>query len=317
MPATQLPERPALHPWCRLVRDEGRYLLEHGGTVVTLEGRAAETLLPRLLSLLDGSRTVDDLIAEVGAPVAPAVESALSLLSTHRLLVEGVGHDPAPASTTAVAAYAAAVSGVTESRARRELDDGMVAVLGSGNGAAEVVRQLRDMGIGRVDRQSFDAELDRGSFVVAAPAPDELPRLGELNTRSLERRLAWLQLLPFDGRLVIVGPVYLPWQSACRACFVLRRGACSGYEEDFGLIEHEPPRVTAPIAVAALGASLAALLTIRWLAAADPTLPGRFYALDARSTVRLSYERLLRVPRCPSCGPVVRAMPSPWFEERA
>lgn len=317
MSATQLPERPALHPWCRLVRDDGRYLLEHGGTVVTLEGRAADVLLPRLLPLLDGSRTVDDLIAEIGAPVAPAVESALSLLETQRLLVEGAGRDPAPTPKTAVAAYAAEVSGVTEGRALNEIDDGMVTVLGSGNDAAELVRQLREMGIGTVERQSFDAELDQGSFVIAAPAPDEVPRLGELNDRSLEHRLAWLQLLPFDGRLVIVGPVFLPWQSACRACFVVRRGACSGYEDDFGLVEHQPPRVTAPIAVAALGASLAALITIRWLAAADPALPGRFYALDARSTVRISYERLLRVPRCPSCGPVVRAMPSPWFEERA
>ena len=37
----RFPAHPALAPWCRLVEDGRRVLIEHGGTVVTLEGRAA------------------------------------------------------------------------------------------------------------------------------------------------------------------------------------------------------------------------------------------------------------------------------------
>ncbi len=84
-----LPERPSLSPWCRLVHDRGRYLLEHGGTVVTLEGRAVERLLPHLLPLLDGTRTVDELSAELGPSVKPAIDHALALLEANRLLVDG------------------------------------------------------------------------------------------------------------------------------------------------------------------------------------------------------------------------------------
>ena len=46
-------------------------LVEHGGTVVTFEGGGAATLLPELVPLLDGSRTVDELEEAMGRPVAP------------------------------------------------------------------------------------------------------------------------------------------------------------------------------------------------------------------------------------------------------
>ena len=42
----QIPERPALAPWCRVVSDRGRLLVEHGETVVTFEGGGAAKLLP-------------------------------------------------------------------------------------------------------------------------------------------------------------------------------------------------------------------------------------------------------------------------------
>ena len=84
-----LPERPALAPWCRLVEDESRVLIEHGGTLVTLEGVAARALLPRLLPLLDGTRTREELADTLGHAAAPAVDNALTLLAEHQLLVDG------------------------------------------------------------------------------------------------------------------------------------------------------------------------------------------------------------------------------------
>ena len=311
-----LPERPRLHPWCRLVRDGGRYLVEHGGTVVTFEGRAVETLLPRLLPLLDGTRTVDELSSELGDRISPAVEHALSLLGSNRLLVEGADVNGAAEELTAAAAFAVAVTRrSTEGSAARSITESHVTVLGAGDAAAEVARQLRQMGVGRVTVGPVESEPADEAFVVAAPAGDELTCLGRLNERALERRVPWLQLLPFDGRTVVAGPLFLPGESACRACFVLRRGACSGYEDDFDLVEREPVRVSAPAPLASIGAGLAALIALRWIASADPTLPGRFYALDSGPILRLSHDQLLRVPRCHACGPPQRAALSPWFEE--
>jgi bacteriocin biosynthesis cyclodehydratase domain-containing protein len=257
---TGVPERPALAPWCRRADDAQRVLMEHGGTVVTFEGRAAQALLPRLLPLLDGTRTVADIERALGDALAPAVQNALALLATNQLLVDGTQRPADETPVTAAASFAAAVP-----------------------------------------RRTTQA--------------DALRALAELNARALERRTPWLQVLPFDGRLAVVGPLFVPDASACRACYVLRRASCSGYDDDYDLIEREPVRAVAPPPLTAIAAGLASLLALRWLTTCDPALPGRFYALEAGAILRLRYDEVLRVPRCGACGIPERAVPSPWFEE--
>jgi hypothetical protein len=88
-------ERPLLKPWYRLSVDDGRSTLRYAGSVLELEGKAAQRLLPHLLPLLDGTRTVDQVVAELGEAVRPAVEHALSLLRAHELLTEAVPVDAA------------------------------------------------------------------------------------------------------------------------------------------------------------------------------------------------------------------------------
>jgi bacteriocin biosynthesis cyclodehydratase domain-containing protein len=297
-----------------VVRDGGRYLVENGGTVVTLEGHAARALLPRLLPLLDGTRTIEDLASELGPAIAPAIDQALALLDSNRLLTEGrisgVTDD-----VTAAARFAAAVTRRTsEQSAAHALVDARVAVLGSGPAAVEAQRQLGLLGIGCVTAEAIDAEPEAGVFVLAAPAPDELNALSALNERALARGFPWLQVLPFDGRVLIVGPLYLPGASACHRCYVLRRGACSGYEEDFDLVDGEPLRVGCPAPLTSIGVGLTALVALRWVTTSDPTLPGSLCAVELHSVVRLAHSRVLRVPRCPACGGRPRAVPSPWCE---
>ena len=64
-------------------------LLEHGGSVIAFSGAAARRLLPALLPLLDGTRSVDEIVEIVGPPVAAAVENALELLADQGLLTQG------------------------------------------------------------------------------------------------------------------------------------------------------------------------------------------------------------------------------------
>jgi hypothetical protein len=93
----------------------------------------------------------------------------------------------------------------------------------------------------------------------------------------------------------------------------MRRGACSGYEEDFERIDRVPLRASAPPSLAAAAAALAAVMALRWCTVRDPTLPGCLHALDPGPVIRLSHHRLLRVPRCAACGPQ-QAVPSPWHQ---
>lgn len=313
-PTPAIPERPALAPWCRVVEDGGRMLFEHGGTVVTLEGRATRLLLPRLLPLLDGTRTTKEIGVVVGEAAAPAVENALAVLAANQLLVDGgvppgIDEDLATAATFA----AAATRRTSPAAAVASLAGSHVVVVGSGAEAAEVARQLRRAGIGEVT--ASDVRSADGDLVVAAPAPDEHSFLGDLNRHCLEREQVWLQVPPYDGRLVVVGPLFLPGTSACQACYRLRRAACSGYEDDAGLFDESPILAAAPCPLEAIAAGLTAVLAIRWLATKDPTLPGVLYAFEPGAPVRLSTHRTLRVPRCPECGPPERAVLSPWFAE--
>jgi len=311
-----LPARPALAPWYRLVASRGRVLLEHAGSVVTLEGRGAATLLPALLPLLDGTRSVEQLIGELGLAAEPAVLNALELLARHGLLLDGpAGADDSPAGLAAAALFVAAGTRRTSpAEARAALTAADVGLAGSGEIAAELARLLDEAGV-RAAREPLD---DAGAdFVVAAPAATELRRLGELNDRRLRSRRAWLQVLPPDGRSVVVGPLFLPGLSACHSCYRLRRGACSDYENDFDAIDEAASQAASPQALLAAAAGIATVLVIRWLAARDPTLPGRFYALETGAVLGLSHHHLLRVPRCPSCGDAAAPLPAPWYREAA
>jgi bacteriocin biosynthesis cyclodehydratase domain-containing protein len=312
-----IPARPAIAPWYRFSDDGGRLLFEHGGTVVTLEGRATRELVPRLIPLLDGSRAADDLRIALGEAVAPAVDNVLRVLAENHLLVDGPS-GAASEPTTAAASYAAAVTrAISPGDAERALAAAQVAVVGSSRHAEEIADQLRRAGLGHVRRATFLAGTSEDAFAIAAPGPHELEHLAQLNCTRLAQRAAWLQVLPYDGRIVVVGPLFLPDRSACRACYVLRRAACSGYEDDFGVIDASPTRADSPAPLVSIAAGLAALLAIRWLTLGDPSQPGRFYALEAGATLRLTCHRVLRVPRCAECGPPDRAVPSPWFEETA
>jgi bacteriocin biosynthesis cyclodehydratase domain-containing protein len=310
------PKRPALVPWCRLVQDRGRVLIEHAGTLVTFEGAAAGALLPRLLPLLDGTRTAAELARTLGPSAAPAIENALGLLAEHQLLLEGPHADDGPAGLAAT--YAASVTRVaTAPDAEHALESAHVSVLGSGAMADELGRQLAQAGIASVESLPLEAEPETGSFVVAAPEHEELPTLRRLNDRALGCGDPWLQALPYDGRFVVAGPVFVPRVSGCRACFTTRRAASSGYDDDFDLVDRVQRRPPSPATLVTIAAALTTVIAVRWLTAADATLPGRFYALEAGTVVRLRFDRLLRVPRCHACGPHDRAVPSPWFEAAA
>ena len=316
-PSTAVPVRPALGPSCRLVFDGRRYLVEQAGTVVTFEGRAVGPLLQRLLPLLDGTRTIDDLIRELGPSIGPAIDQALELLDAHRLLVDGpsaAGDD----ETVAAADFAVTVNRrANRAAAARALGDVRIAVLGAAAGAGEVASHLERLGVGLVETLDADAEPPPEAFVLAAPRPAELPALALLNDRALAAGTPWVQLLPFDGRVLVVGPLFVPGRSACHRCYATRRGACSGYEEDYDLLQETPLRAPSPAPLAAIAGALAALLAVRWIATGDPSLPGRFYALEVGTVLGLSHEHVLRVPRCPACAPPARTVPSPWFAETA
>ncbi len=305
-----VPDRPLLAPWYRLVESDGRLLLEHGQSVVALEGAAVHTLLPHLLRLLDGTRTVDELVDRLGAAARPAIEHALETLTLKGLVVEGpdvTAPDVEPTAHAFAAAY-----GLAPSRVADRLRAAVVGVVGDAIAGAEIARLLLAAGVGQIRRCAWD-QADEIDLAVVAPAAREVPLLRSWNRTALAVGTPWLPVRPFDGRLGAVGPLVIPGESCCYECFLLRRAANLEYGDDLPLIEAAPLAATADPAFEALVVALAAHLVLRWIAGHDGTVPGVLYAVEVQPLPAITEHGVLRVPRCPACSPAERSAPVlPW-----
>jgi bacteriocin biosynthesis cyclodehydratase domain-containing protein len=302
-------ERPLLKPWYRLSVESGRSVLRYAGSVLEFEGKAAERLVPHLLPLLDGTRTVDGVVAELGEPARPAIEHALALLRAHDLLTER-----APDGSGEGARRCAELLAATDEAGRTvaELHRGLAAVdvhvLGSGPAAEPIGRLLQASAAGSVASLDWDGRPPAEGFVVAVPASAELPLLEQWNRRALLAHTAWLQVLPFDGRLAAVGPVFVPGQTACHECFRLRRDSTIAPIPDRTTGSH----VGSP-ALDAVLAGLAAQVVLRRLAAGDTSESGVLLAVELVPELRCTRHFVYRVPRCPACSPAMqRAAAAPW-----
>jgi bacteriocin biosynthesis cyclodehydratase domain-containing protein len=314
-----IPELPFLKPWYRVARSGEGLVLSYGASAVVLEGKAVQQLLPAVLPLLDGTRTIPEIVACVGTPVGPAVENCLELLAQRGLLTAGPPLSPElprPVSDTAV--FFGATAGLDPQEALERLIGARVGVVGTGAAAASVCRALRRSGVGAADPLSWQPAFDGLDLVVAAPEPIELPLVEELNRAAIDAATAWLPLLPFDGRMAAIGPLFLPGETSCYACYRARRAANVGYAAEFLELEREPARYPVPQFDVEIVVSLGVRVALGWLVARDPALPGAFYAYEQGETLALSRHVVYRVPRCPACSPSRRQAPLlPWHRAEA
>ena len=251
-------------------------------------------LLPELLPLLDGTRSVPEIVGKLGRAAEPSVTNALAALAENGLLTEGTPPLPSSAATRRKRhVRRSRDAATTPTKADSALASARVAIAGESPIAGEAARLLGTSGVGNVRRVQLDDVGGADEFVVCAPAPAETAGLMTVNASRLAAGRAWLAVMPHDGRSLVVGPLYLPGQSACHACYRLRRASASGYEEDFELVDVEPIRAACPEALAAVAAGLAATITLRWLATSDASLPGRCYALEAGVVLGLSLHHVL------------------------
>jgi bacteriocin biosynthesis cyclodehydratase domain-containing protein len=312
-----LPARPLLKPWYRVSRQQGRIVLEYGDSLVALEGGATREFLPALLPLLDGHRSVEEIVGLLGDAVAPAVERVLGELMERGVLTEGPPLDTtAPEADTC--AFLSAFSGDRPSSAIAEaLESTRTAIVGDGPQADEISRQLRLSGLQEPLRLAAErVAAEATDLVIAAPGPSLHPLLERVNEAALRTSSPWLQVLPFDGRHSVVGPLFVPGETCCHRCYVLRRASTSGYAEEYEQLYETPADRPSPFCLGAIVAGLAALVAVRWLTLRDPALPGVMLSLELLPAATLTSHVVYRVPRCPACG-VAGADPMPWFEVAA
>lgn len=314
--------RPKLKRWYVLSESTTGLALRYGDHAAILRGAATRRFLPRLLSLLDGTRTVTQLKEEVDGEFAPGVEQALSALEKHGVIYESADERPGQAEVPGAAFLAAAASDDRSPNAvARALEGHAVAVAGTGAAAKQTVALLREGGVGKVGTIELaslgQASLASFTFAVVVPAGSELPYMESFNRIALQTRLPWMQVLPFDGVLTAIGPLFMPHESCCYRCYAMRREANDDLPaECTGFYDRPAVRPESP-AMAAAAAGLGATLALRWLATEEATLPGELYALEYRPAVAVTRHCVFRVPRCPECSSLSHmALSDAWSEPR-
>ena len=286
-----IPARPALAPWCRVVEDGRRVLVEHGGTLVTLEGRAAGTPAPGSAAAArrdaDGRRAVDAAGRRASAPGRRPRARVLARASTARRRARRRSDGGADASSAA--SYAASVTRrISAGAARWPRSRGAsVAVVGSG-------RQARRGRAAAPPAPGSDTWSARpGTTVPASDAPRRRGTPAATTRRCCSRgqpclrsrtSRAWLQVLPYDGRLSSSGRSSSPAPRRAGRASRCAEPRAPDTRTTSTSSTPLPLRATAPTPLLAVAAGLAATLALRWLTAADPSLPGRFHALEARVT---------------------------------
>jgi len=326
------PTKPFLAPWYQCARVKGGMLFKSGNSMVVFEGKAAEVLLPVLLPLLDGTRSVKEIHECVGEAVIPATQKALDMLHDRQLLSEGSLLMDHPSIVRKTMHFLQSQgnyskeSSLTQADLPKALGETRLGVIGTGLVAAEIARLLKLSGvetITRLDWTASDILSDKFDLVIVAPREKELGYLHEWNRRSLSAGISWLQVLPFDGRFGVVGPYYVPAETACYKCYLLRLASNVEYRKELTAwqlaVEHgtvSPPEVAVPLQMDFILACAASFEVLLWIAARQGNLVNRFCAIDlGQQGIGFTYHNIYRVPRCPECSCFARqGSPLPWHE---
>lgn len=309
-----------VHPAFRHTEDGSRQLFANGDQLVVLEGAAASKLLPRILPLLDGSSTTEEVLATLPEQVRSTARVLIERLREEGIVVEAPSAlAAADAMTAAAATFLSATMSYEPIPALFDLlDGGRIQVFGGGEAASLICGSLlpRALAEPAADWHLTEEEAADVKVVIAVPAADELYRLSSWNREALELKIPWVQVLPWEGRYIAVGPLYIPNETCCFECYRIRRGVNLEYGLDDALLIDLAHTVESPRWITAVAAGLAVDIVYRWLTTEHPYLPGKLHAIEFARGLCVSHHWVLRVPRCPVCSKIAQQSPLiPWYDD--
>jgi SagB-type dehydrogenase family enzyme len=211
------PVRPCLLRGLVVVPVEGGVLIEGAEQRQVFRGAAVSTLLPRLFSLLDGTRTSSEVAAALPDIPVLAIENALALLYMSGLLQDGNAGINVPDIMRPIAGFIERHVDVTRvNRSTAEALARLQSVSVAAVGVPEQVAMLRvelercGMTLGQVEEASLAVALVHGE-------EDELA-LTELEKRLAARRVPWLRSALIGSHMEL-GPYFSFPGARCYRCF--------------------------------------------------------------------------------------------------
>ena len=163
----------------------------------------------------------------------------------------------------------------------------------------------------------------RDSFLVTAMKVIDPIQLRVLNRVTLEHRIPWLHAA-LDGPFLFVGPIFVPYRSACYECLETRvmmnlRGAASYQSYKRALADQRVKRGELPVepVLSALLASHTALEALNYLLTGSSFTAGKILAIYL-PTMEFTFNEVLRVPGCAGCSALAeRDEKELYFDMRA
>ncbi len=292
-PALAGPERPRVIPELVIEPFGADGLLFEGARdAQVVRGRAARTVLPRILPWLDGTRTVAEIQAAHPALAPRAIRNLVLLLYSRGLLEDGAP-DPPAGRDPDLDAYLGRFADVTRANRNRgeawaRLDAVRFEVVADGPAAAPLIDALRAAGL----QASFATELGPAAFGPGAfgllAATDPATDLGPAFAAAA-RAGRWALHLRVGAGETQLGPLFVPGRTLCYPCFVRQHGVPSGV----------PARAQV---LFGLGLAASAALNL----AARCAYPPVYERLDRYAAGPHGVEResvpAPRVPGCAACG---------------
>lgn len=265
-----------LHPGVRAIPARTGVFLRSDLTTFLVRGRDAQAFQDRVLSLLDGTRDRAAIAAEAGERAGSVIDA----LAARGMIAEGeVGpRDGLSAFVRALGGDARRVEAAVVVAGRASWADAAARALAAAG--ARVSREVRSI----AGAALVIGAVDPGDRAATARISADAHRAG---TRSL-----WGQVA---GPALIVGPLVVPGETACRVCAEAEiqpgRRAVRGRARPLD---------------AALLADLAALHALTILAGAAPSRLGGRILIEDREARTSSLASLVRLPSCPVCGEASR-----------
>jgi len=238
-PQFMAPERPSLLPGLVFVPLPDGLLVEGAAERQVLRGRAASTLLPAILPLLDGSRTRTQVAQTLPGTAPEAVQATLAMLYTCGLLEDAAGPaHPAGSEPTGAAAQSAAflTRQIDTTRVNRNgaeimarLGTARVLILGDPDGGDRVVAELHSCGVTRAAAcPTLNLTGTRPDLVVlvSAGAPD-VDAATRIDDACAAAGVPWLASTAHHTQCTI-GPYLDRTHTACYRCAAAARPPVTG-----------------------------------------------------------------------------------------
>jgi ribosomal protein S12 methylthiotransferase accessory factor len=275
------------------VDGEASYMISERDLLV-LRGDAVQMVAP----LLDGQRSIDDVIEAVDGRLDPARAAFV----VEELVRRGQATWADPAAEPRAAAYwdMAGLDGDSALAAARS--SAVRLVLLGDVPESECRAALRRAGIATAPSAEI-GEGDTAALTIVITDDYLRPELAGINMRQLRARSAWLLAKP-GGSVLWAGPVFQPG-GPCWACLEHR---LRGHRPAVGYLERRlavagplgAPAADLP-ATRALGLDLVAAEAAKWLAGLRQPGQAAVFTLDTIGLDGARHE-LVRREQCPACG---------------